>query len=581
MVQGVGPTGSGGSIRDLSAYQTYYPMYEQYCKTNKNNLSFEAWLRMKGYYTNFSNQVENYLETGNQTRGNENEDTLNTNRHISNGTGAIYQSEDEETIYQFDWEDGTYKTITGKDEIAKTLGLPSSENIDTVKLGYMNAQIVDYTFGNLDDGQDRTTQDVYGNYANVTYDKQEFDIHYILNALLMDPTDPQYQIAKGIFDELCASTSQWLPDSDMEELDAVAQQYGTNSAEYKAKLQEILLKNLDQANEWIEDHTHVKNPNSVGQVGATEQVDGTTGTNTEESTNPTADVAGSYDKNDVLYNTSLYSAYTTNETSTCSSYGKKDDVINEGKTNFANDARAKLEEVGNALKSQLQSSMGENYDSAVIDEYVQKAIQSTIDHFLSDIPTTSKNNGHGGTYNADEDAYTVEFIRKTRRKGRIGYSNKNLIDYFFNEFDSLCTNNGKTAEEAAAEKAAAEKKAAQEKSAYQTLYNMQMSSLANEAGVNKDIQVVNVSSAADIQAEAENKILAPIMEKIKSKLAGKGIPDSDLQTVLDNAASAALADCTQWATTSNNYVYTIDTSELVSRFENNVKTIIKNKGYDF
>ena len=580
MVQGIGPTGSGGSIKDLSAYQTYYPMYEQYCKTKGDNLSFEAWLRMKGYYTNFSNQVENYLETGNQTRGNENEDTLNTNRHISNGTGAIYQSEDEETIYQFDWEDGTYKTITGKDEIAKTLGLPSSENIDTVKLGYMNAQIVDYTFGNLDDGQDRTSQDVYGNYANVTYDKQEFDIHYILNALLMDPTDPQYQIAKGIFDELCASTSQWLPNSDMEELDAVAQQYGTNSAEYKAKLQEILLKNLDQANEWVEEHTHVKNPNSVGQVGSVESVEGTTdSTETEGTTNSTADIAGSYNKNDILYNTSLYSAYTTNETSVCSGYGKKNDVIDEGKTNFANEARTKLTEVGEALKAELQASMGENYDSAVIDEYVQKAIQSTIDYYLSDIPTSDKHGGDGGNYRTEEDS--LVYIRRTRRKGRMGYNNKQLIDHFFNEFDSLCTNNGKTAEEAAADKAAAEEKAAKEKSAYQTLYNMQMSSLANEAGVNKDIQVVNVSSAADIQAEAENKILAPIMEKIKSKLAGKGIPDSDLQTVLDNAASAALADCTQWATTSNNYVYTIDTSELVSRFENNVKTIIKNKGYDF
>ena len=49
MVQGIGPTGSGsgGSIKDLSAYQTYYPMYEAYCQSVDDNLSFEAWLIMK------------------------------------------------------------------------------------------------------------------------------------------------------------------------------------------------------------------------------------------------------------------------------------------------------------------------------------------------------------------------------------------------------------------------------------------------------------------------------------------------------------------------------------------------------
>lgn len=51
MVQGIGPTGSGsgGSIKDLSAYQTYYPMYEAYCQSVDDNLSFEAWLNERLY----------------------------------------------------------------------------------------------------------------------------------------------------------------------------------------------------------------------------------------------------------------------------------------------------------------------------------------------------------------------------------------------------------------------------------------------------------------------------------------------------------------------------------------------------
>ena len=265
MVQGIGPTGSGsgGSIKDLSAYQTYYPMYEAYCQSVDDNLSFEAWLIMKGYIKNFNQQVENYIETGNEKRGDESKNTIDSNHHVSNGTGALYQSVDDDTYYEFDWESGTYKVITDKEDIADALGMPSGHNIDMINLGYMNAEITDITFGNLDDGQNSTTRDLYGNYANVSYTQQEFDIHYILDALLMNPNDPQYQIAKEVFDELCANTSQWLPDSDLEELNQIAEEFGVNSAEYKTRLQEILLANLDQAQEWVDDHAHVMKARSV------------------------------------------------------------------------------------------------------------------------------------------------------------------------------------------------------------------------------------------------------------------------------------------------------------------------------
>lgn len=581
MVQGVGGTGSGGTISDISAYQTYYPMYQAYLQSTGSNLDFESWLIMKGYYANFIQQVENKIETGNSRRDDETQDAMNATQHISNGTGAIYQSADEDTLYEFDWESGTYREITDKDEMAQALGLPSDVVFDVLKLGFMNATFVDYTFGNLDDGQDSSTRDVYGNYANVSLTQQEFDIHYILNALLMDPTDPQYQIAKEIFDELCANSSQWLPDSDLEELNQVAAEYGTNSAEYKAKLQEILLKNLDQANEWVEDHAHVKNPNT-GQVSDTVTDNSTnTGNSTDgtNSSNPTAGISSSYDKTAVIMNTSVYADYAGEKSTVCSSYDKKGKAMEEGKPKFVSDATAKLTEIGNALKAQLQSELGDAYDDALISEYIQKAISSTIDQFLSECPTDK--NADGGNYHCSSTTYTIVMSKKTANKGRVVYNNKALVDYFFNEFNTLCDNNGKTAAEVEAEKKAAEEKAAKEKAGYQELYGMSMSSVASEAGVNKDVQVVNVNSAAEIQAEAEAKILQPLMEKIKAKMAGKGIPDSDLQTMLNNAATYALNDCTEWASTSNNYVYTIDSSLLIERFEDNVKTLIKAKGYDF
>lgn len=63
--------------------------------------------------------------------------------------------------------------------------------------------------------------------------------------------------------------------------------------------------------------------------------------------------------------------------------------------------------------------------------------------------------------------------------------------------------------EVQAEKQAAEEKAAREKSAYQSIYNTDYQSLASEVGANKDIQVVNASSAAEIQSKAESEILNP------------------------------------------------------------------------
>ncbi len=574
MVQGVGGTGPSGSISNISAYQVYYPMYQQYLQNNSSEtqLDFESWLIMKGYIKNFTQQVENYLETGDAKRDDANKNTLDCNKQLSNSTGAIYQSEDEDTYYEFDWDSGTYKILNGKDAIAKALGMPEGKNIDTINFGYQSAVITDYTFGNLDDGQDTTIQNLYGKYGNVVYTNQEFDIHYILNALLMDETDPQYVIAKGIFDDLCKNTSQWLPDSELEELNNIAAQYGTNSAEYKAKLQEVLLANLDQAQEWVEEHTHVKNPNS-GTLGTAQDATGTDGS-TEGTTDGTTDgedsttgEVPSYNKETVMNSAGVLDDYTqgtwtSNKISWKNDAGKDTDKCREM---AKSEAVAYATDILTQIETTLASQMGEQYTTE-IQNYVAKAkttVLADTDSWLSTewhSAMLGKNRGHTSTCNT-----------------------KVLIDNFFTEFDSLCVNKGKTTEEVEAEKKAAEEKAAQEKSAYQTLYNMDMNSTAQDAGINtdKDVQVVNATSAADIKSKAESSILVPLMDKIKSQLSGKGISDSDLNTFLNNAADIALSDCTEWATTSNNYVYNIDTDVLVSKFEEEVKKAVKAKGYDF
>ena len=204
MVQGVGATGdSGGSLNNLLEYQVYYPQYQQYQKNHpESTLNFEGWLIMKGKMAYFNQQTENYVESGgrNFTDGDGiNGNTLATGRHISSAGGAIYQAEDDETYYQFDWDTGDYRVLHGNDEIAAELGVPEGTSVDMIDFGYGTAQITDITFGGLDDGQDTTNYKLNGIYGNITVTDQEFDIHYIMNALLMDPSDPQYQIANNVF----------------------------------------------------------------------------------------------------------------------------------------------------------------------------------------------------------------------------------------------------------------------------------------------------------------------------------------------------------------------------------------------
>lgn len=563
MVQGVGPTGNNsGSMSDIYLYNMYKNEWETYRKNHpESSMSFEDYLQMKGYLNYFNQQVENYVETGSTLQGDgQSGNTLSTSRMVANQTSSIYQGEDEETYYEFDYDSGTYRKIEGKEDVAKALGLSSEQNVDTIVFGYDSVAITDYTFGNLDDGQDSSSYRVNGKYSNVTLTNQEFDIHYILNALLMDPTDPQYQIAKGVFDDLCAHASQWLPDTDMDELDAVAAEYGTNSAEYKAKLQEILLKNLDQAYEWVEEHTHVKNTSASGSLIENDTTtDGTGGTDGTDGSENTTGTIPDYDKSSVLNSAGLLADYTNNTIWQSEKVNRSGKSQEECRSQALAKSSAYAESVLSQVESTLIAQLGDQCTEE-IQKYIAKAKQTALEN-----KSWQSTEWHSAMLNKNKGFTSTCEVRT-------------LVDIFFNEFNTLCQNKGKTNAEVEAEKKAAEEKAAREKSAYQSIYNTDYQSLASEVGANKDIQVVNASSAAEIQSKAESEILNPIKNKIIAQYAGT-ITASDLQNMLDNAATAALSDCTEWASTTNNYVYTIDSSLLISKFQENVKTIIQNKGY--
>lgn len=571
MVQGVGAAGNSGSISNMVEYQVYYSQYQQYKKNNpESKLGFEAWLEMSGKLDYFTQQTENYVESGEQnytTGDGIDGNTVSGGSHLSKGSGAIYQSDDDETYYQFDWATGDYRVMTSTDEVASAIGLPEGTTIDMIEFGFRSAVITDITFGGLDDGQDTTNYRVNSVYNGITLTDQEFDIHYILNALLMDPSDPQYQIAKDVFDELCANINQWLPDSDLEMLNDIAEQYGTNSAEYKAVLQDVLLSNLDQANEWVEDHSHVvNNTASLEELGSTDGTDGTDGTGSSDGSESDGDNV-EYDKNAVLNGSGLSGRYNNNEM-WHGNWHKKDLDASY------NDGITEMTTILNNLVNALSIELGDQYTDEVAAN-AQQAMNAVLGGFV-----ITEDEGIIDDQKIKNSEYWAGTDRKgvNARKSCAVVSVKGTIDKFFEVFDSLCGN--KTEEQKAAEAQAAEEQAAREEAAFKEMYNMDMHSVAAEADADDDVQVVNVSSASEIQAKAESEILEPLMEKVRSKLQGKGISDADITSALQQCAEYALSYTSDWAATTNNYVYTIYADKLIDKFEEAVKALVQNKGYD-
>lgn len=538
MVNGIGSM--TGSIKDLPIYQQYYEMYLAYNKERGTNISFDSWLQRSNYRQFFLQQVENYIETGNVHGGDGvNGNTLNAAKYINNGNNSIYQSQDEETYYDFDFDNGTYTVYNSNEQVATVLGLDNGGNIDAISFGYKTAEIVDYTFGNLSDGQDKYTSAVSGGkYGNVTYSQKEFDIDYIMDALLMNPNDPQYQIAAEIFDELVTNMNQWCSQEDLAELDSVAARYGTNSVEYKSKLKEIILNNLDQAGEWVEGHEHVKFTNDASVNLGVEGEDAENANNIPE-----------YDKEILIENSGYSREYHEGKWEG----GKHYSGDEKGKA--LNDAKNHAEPLMATIISQLQSQIGSNWTTEM-DKYVIRIKNDLL---------FDKNYV---TYHWDDEGWGNGWARG------IVHTQK-LTDEFLRRFDEMCKNSGKTDEEVAKDKEA-------KKADYQSLYNMDLNSVASKAGV-KDTTVVPTGNNqyAEIQNKAYNSVITPLKTKIMEQMKGKNIPDSELNELLDAAATAALANPQDWASTSNSYTYTIDSDKLVDIYENFVKQGIQSKGYAF
>ena len=134
-------------------------------------------------------------------------------------------------------------------------------------------------------------------------------------------------------------------------------------------------------------------------------------------------------RDNVIYNSALFSEYQAN-VSRSTSRGKQDDGrLDE----IQNMAKADLNTLAESLKAQLKSELGTAYDEAEIQKYINDAINDTLATFTQNV---SRRNGHGN-YNTGADEQAFVFLRRSgTSKGRYVYNLQALTNTFLDNFNA-------------------------------------------------------------------------------------------------------------------------------------------------
>lgn len=475
---------SVGSMANNSYYQTLYNNYLELKKTMGGELSFQSYLRKLNVdYSTVMQGFENVIETGDARKGDGVDgNTISNSRHVNGENNTqMYQTEDQEGFYDINWDTGEYKYMTDTQEVAKTLGLDTDNyQFDTIVFGAGSAEVTDFVFSNLSDGQQREEYTVNGSYRNITYAVQEFDPCYILDSALQDATDEEYQKALNNWEYLSATVTQWITDAELEALNELE----PNSAEYKQALIDLILEKLDQTQSFG-DHTHVENKNAVDAI---ENITGTeTGvTDSESGTVP------EYDRSQVMYNSSISNDYT-------SGVSRATDTRSEDKQKVKSEALSMAQSDLNAAASALKAQLGDQLTDA-ISAYIDKAIQNTL-QYLSE---NTRQWQCGGDYrmSTTDDRLGYGDRHDGKDKVRGVYNVQAVVNHFFDEFNTLCANNGKSSAEVQAE--AEEKERL--KGEYQTFYNFNVKSVTVEG--TKSEYTVSMTGG-NYKNDAKNNVIDP------------------------------------------------------------------------
>lgn len=428
MVNGVSSTGTITS--------QLYTQYQEGWQKNFSDIPFALYLQMMGVDMNeFTQGIENYMETGSAWKSDGVEgNTITNKRTVGNAATnqQLYQSEDGEDYYDIDWTTGTYEFFRGKDNAAKRLGIDTDQyNVDAIKLGTSTAQVIDATFNaeSLSDGQDNKKYDVNGPYDMVTYTMQEFDPCYLFDESLQNPNDPEYQKALQTWNTLVDTAGQWMSEEDLEYINSLE----VGSDEYKSALLEIILARLDQPQEYGE-HDHVEFESEMAEITESEETGATDGTGSTETI--TAPV---YDRTDVMMKSSISSDYLAGVCRVGTRTRNTDDAHAEA----INMAMADLNAAASSLYTRLSES-GTLTEQAAAN--INQAVANTVE-YLSNKDNTYRYHADGGDYRISDDKIGYGYRagrKKYRELIKPTYNVKEVINHFFNEFDTLTYQGGNT-----------------------------------------------------------------------------------------------------------------------------------------
>ena len=550
---------SVGSIANNTYYQSYYQGYLDMKKKMGGQLTFEAYLRKLNVDYDTTMQIlENVVETGDPLKGDGVDgNSINSKRHVNGeGNKQMFQTEDQEGYYDIDWDTGEYRYITDTQEVAKTLGLDTENyQFDTIVFGAGTAEVTDFVFSNLSDGQQREEYTVNGSYRNITYAVQEFDPCYILDSALQDATDEEYQKALNNWEYLSATVTQWITDAELEALNELE----PNSAEYKQALIDLILEKLDQTQSFG-DHTHVENTNSVDAI---ESITGSESGTTDSSASGTVP---QYDRSTVMYNSSISNDYT-------SGVSRATDTRSEDHAAVKSEALSMAQSDLNAAASALRAQIGDQLTDEM-NAYIETAIKNTLQYMGDNtfqwqcggkysLSTTDDRLGYGDRHDGKD-------------KVRGVYNVQAVVNHFFDEFNTLCANNGKSSEQVKAETEEKERL----KGEYQTFYNFNVKSVTVEG--TKSEYTVSMTGG-NYKNDAKNNVIEPYKEQVIKAIKEKcpNISEATIEKLV-NAAAESTLNKTSWVTTNGNIAtggtYTINTDKLLDEFNAQIKAAIKASG---
>ncbi len=142
-------------------------------------------------------------------------------------------------------------------------------------------------------------------------------------------------------------------------------------------------------------------------------------------------------KNNAIYNSSISADYYANVTRTSDKVKQKNGKDLDALTAIQEMAKADLQAYAESMKEQLKAELGDRYDEAEVQKYIDDAINDTISMFLENKSTMK--NSKRNNYDVASDQYAFVFCKNNRltKKGRYSYNVQALINAFTSKFNEV------------------------------------------------------------------------------------------------------------------------------------------------